>query len=47
MVQFTTDLSVRAVIYCPVIGWAVAGGGGFASRYVGGEKDPHSSFPNQ
>jgi hypothetical protein len=42
-VQFTTALFVRAVIYCPVFGWAVAGGG-FASRYVGGEKDPLSQF---
>jgi hypothetical protein len=40
-VQFTTALFMRAVITVQ-FGWAVAGGGGFASRYVGGEKDPLS-----
>ena len=41
--QFTTALFMGAV-FTAQLGWAVAGGGRLASRYVGGEKDPRSSF---
>jgi len=39
--QFDTALIMRAVFTAQLV-WAVAGGGCFASRYVGGEKDPLS-----